>query len=570
MKDVFDPCQDYYRVLEVDRLVSQAELRKAYKRLALRLHPDKLRAASEEQQQAVAAQFKAVVEAYDVLSDESRRASYDRTRAQLKGGGASASGPRTAEEAAALLRGLRELAKMRREGMRRNVKHAPLLAEVRVSLAKLHRGCTKSVCVLRTTVDPTGQIYEESKTFHLVVRRGATGGTRFVFDSQGSETVELLPGDVIITLREKPCKHFRRDGPKDLLRIGAPLGARDAMYCEVLQTLSGHEVLLVGSAVAPPLAAGGQGGFVEHLISCEGMPDPVDPWEFPKGDLRVRLRYEPRAPSSWCMRTLRPRPILLVGCTEAAVPAAAAGGIIGAGLKDALLAGDLEERESVWSACAVCLVVDAAQPSDAAQALMAACSATLRCVRWRQVRVSAREPMLADDEWCALYDARCVVVDACLASDESHICGATAQLHASGVMEAIWCRHWLGAYVAAIGDAVALISADVDARPHALLPMPVRVGGGEAGWGALHAAMAGWPADAAGVGVLRGSAMMVDASVWWGAEGAAELLCAPTREVLKATAAAGGAHRFDEALEEQLDLGFAERTSRQLCLRETA
>lgn len=101
-----------------------------------------------------------------MLSDEERRASYDRMRAHAKGGGGgggSGLGPRTPEEAAAMLRGMRELAKMRREGMRRGAKAPPLHAEVRVSLEKLQRGCTKSVRIVRRCVDASGLLYDETK-----------------------------------------------------------------------------------------------------------------------------------------------------------------------------------------------------------------------------------------------------------------------------------------------------------------------------------------------------------------------------------------------------------------------
>ncbi len=118
------------------------------------------------------------MEAYDVLSDDERRASYDRLRAHaLRGGGAgggAAAAARTPEEAAALLRGMREMARIRREGMRRTVKHAPLAAEVRCSLAKLQRGCTKSIAVVRRCVDSTGTLYEETKA-----RRVPRALTRF-------------------------------------------------------------------------------------------------------------------------------------------------------------------------------------------------------------------------------------------------------------------------------------------------------------------------------------------------------------------------------------------------------
>lgn len=171
------------------------QVRKAYKQLAVQLHPDKLRvaascppsdtaddaaaaaaAAAADRADALRSQFQEVVEAHDVLCDEERRASYDRLRQQLltgggggggAGGGAGGSGngraPLTAEEAAAMMAGMRELAKMRRAGLRRSAKHAATVAEVWVSLPKLNRGCTKSVPVRRTTLDPSGGQFTETK-----------------------------------------------------------------------------------------------------------------------------------------------------------------------------------------------------------------------------------------------------------------------------------------------------------------------------------------------------------------------------------------------------------------------
>lgn len=68
---------DHYALLDVPRGASQDELRKAYKRLALRWHPDKAACGKEEAE----AMFKAVATAYEVLSDRGTRATYDREHA---------------------------------------------------------------------------------------------------------------------------------------------------------------------------------------------------------------------------------------------------------------------------------------------------------------------------------------------------------------------------------------------------------------------------------------------------------------------------------------------------------
>ncbi|HWB61128.1 MAG TPA: molecular chaperone DnaJ [Chthoniobacteraceae bacterium] len=65
--------RDYYEVLEIDRTVTVEEIKKAYRRLAVKHHPDK----NPDDPQAEE-RFKELGEAYDVLSDENKRAAYDR------------------------------------------------------------------------------------------------------------------------------------------------------------------------------------------------------------------------------------------------------------------------------------------------------------------------------------------------------------------------------------------------------------------------------------------------------------------------------------------------------------
>ncbi len=65
--------EDYYQVLGVDKKASADEIKKAYRKLAVKWHPDKNpnnKKASEEK-------FKKISEAYAVLSDEKKRQEYD-------------------------------------------------------------------------------------------------------------------------------------------------------------------------------------------------------------------------------------------------------------------------------------------------------------------------------------------------------------------------------------------------------------------------------------------------------------------------------------------------------------
>ena len=74
--------KDYYAALGVPKDASAAEIKKAYRKLATTLHPDK-----NPDDKAAEERFKEVSEAYDVLSDETKRREYDEARALFGAGG---------------------------------------------------------------------------------------------------------------------------------------------------------------------------------------------------------------------------------------------------------------------------------------------------------------------------------------------------------------------------------------------------------------------------------------------------------------------------------------------------
>lgn len=79
--------KDYYQVLGVPKNASQAEIKKAYRRLAQRHHPD-----AKPGDKSSEDRFKEVSVAYDVLGDESKRKEYDRIR-EMAGSGFRFGGP---------------------------------------------------------------------------------------------------------------------------------------------------------------------------------------------------------------------------------------------------------------------------------------------------------------------------------------------------------------------------------------------------------------------------------------------------------------------------------------------
>ncbi|GBG27756.1 DnaJ family protein [Hondaea fermentalgiana] len=90
-----DESANYYEILQISRSASDAEVRKAYKRMAMRFHPDKNPGNREQAELA----FKLVAEAYSVLSDKDKRKTYDvfgKQGLEHGGGGGGGGGSRAA------------------------------------------------------------------------------------------------------------------------------------------------------------------------------------------------------------------------------------------------------------------------------------------------------------------------------------------------------------------------------------------------------------------------------------------------------------------------------------------
>ena len=67
-----DSEKDYYKILGVERSASAEEIKAAYKKMAIRYHPDRNPGDKEAEEK-----FKQAAEAYDVLRDPDRRSRYD-------------------------------------------------------------------------------------------------------------------------------------------------------------------------------------------------------------------------------------------------------------------------------------------------------------------------------------------------------------------------------------------------------------------------------------------------------------------------------------------------------------
>ncbi|KFW10731.1 DnaJ subfamily B member 4, partial [Eurypyga helias] len=186
--------KDYYKILGIQSGANEDEIKKAYRKMALKYHPDKNKDPSAEEK------FKEIAEAYDVLSDPKKRAVYDQYGEEgLKTGGGSSGGSGNTfhytfhgdphATLASFLRGLK------------------------VSLEEIYHGSTKRMKITRRRLNADGRTMRtEDKILNIVIKRGWKEGTKITFPKEGDATPDNIPADIVFILKDKPHSHFKRDG----------------------------------------------------------------------------------------------------------------------------------------------------------------------------------------------------------------------------------------------------------------------------------------------------------------------------------------------------------------------
>ena len=84
-KDLYE--KDFYSILGVDKKADAATIKSEYRKKAREFHPDKTKGDKTLEER-----FKAVSEAYDILSDDKKRAEYDQARSLFQQGGIPGAG----------------------------------------------------------------------------------------------------------------------------------------------------------------------------------------------------------------------------------------------------------------------------------------------------------------------------------------------------------------------------------------------------------------------------------------------------------------------------------------------
>ncbi len=217
--------RDYYEVMGVARDASQDDIKKAYRRLARKYHPD---VSKEEGAEAL---FKELGEAYAVLKDPEKRAAYDQLGKDWQAGqdfrpppgwdaGFEYSGSGFDGDASQFsdffdsLFGehLREQQHERqRSGF--NMRGEDHHARVLIDLEDAYTGASRSISLRGAEVDNSGHVVTKDRTLNVRIPKGVKQGQRIRLAGQGSPGIGSAPaGDLYLEIEFNPHSVYRVEG----------------------------------------------------------------------------------------------------------------------------------------------------------------------------------------------------------------------------------------------------------------------------------------------------------------------------------------------------------------------
>ncbi|XP_037544011.1 dnaJ homolog subfamily B member 13 [Nematolebias whitei] len=277
----------YYETLEINRNATDADIKKAYRRLALKFHPSKNREAGSTER------FFALGEAYDVLSDLRKKATYDKFGEEgLKSGVPAEFGSGGAWSSKYVYHGnpdktfrlffggdnpfadfytqasQLQLSRLQPEVVK--TQDAPIERDLNLSLEDLFHGCTKKIKISRRVMDEDGHTSSiKDKILTIEVKPGWTEGTRIIFSKEGDQGPNCIPADIVLIVRQKSHPLFMRQHNDLIYKTSISLEMALTGFSVDVQTLDGRLLSVPVNDVVHPT--------YEKMLTGEGMPLSQDP-----------------------------------------------------------------------------------------------------------------------------------------------------------------------------------------------------------------------------------------------------------------------------------------------------
>jgi curved DNA-binding protein len=218
---------DYYKVMDVAEDASAEKIKRSYRKLARKYHPDVSKEVDGEEK------FKKVAEAYQVLKDTDRRKEYDELRKYGAGSGRGYSPPPGWQSQAGFDpgdfsgTGPGEFSDFFEElfGQRANARRTPhsesnhaargqdVHSRLQISLKDAFNGVSLPVELSRPTIHSDGSIRSENRTVNIKIPKGVVNGQTIRLRGQGGPAIGDAPvGNLYIELTIADDAVFHLDG----------------------------------------------------------------------------------------------------------------------------------------------------------------------------------------------------------------------------------------------------------------------------------------------------------------------------------------------------------------------
>lgn len=326
--------KNYYKVLGIEKNATEEEVKKAYRKMALKYHPDKNKATDAEEK------FKQISEAYEVLSDPNKRRIYDLGGEEALGGSGGSGGPSTGKTFTYTYHGdpratfaqffgsenpfeaffgnfgglgshnaqffdlnddimdgdgfgflgprpetsghspFRSQTFTPGSQSRKNAlkQDPPIEHELYVSLEEILKGCTKRMKITKKVQNSDGETFrKEDKVLTINIRPGWKAGTRVTFQKEGDQSPNRIPADIVFIIKDKPDSRFKRESVD--VKHTARITLREALCGCVIHapTITGGKIQLKLHDTVKPNTV--------RRIPNQGLPHPKEPSK--RGDLII-------------------------------------------------------------------------------------------------------------------------------------------------------------------------------------------------------------------------------------------------------------------------------------------
>jgi len=211
--------KDYYKELGVDKSASEADIKKAYRKLVRKYHPDVSKEADADQR------TKALNEAYGVLGDAEKRAAYDdlgrQHSAQSAAGGAfrpppdwgagvESSGADDNDFFADLFA---HVGGRRRANSNFQMQGDDSHAAITIALRDSYHGATRTIVMRVPEADAQGRVVTRERTLEVTIPKGVLDGQQLRMKGQGNPGSGGAPaGDLYLEIRFEHDARYRVEG----------------------------------------------------------------------------------------------------------------------------------------------------------------------------------------------------------------------------------------------------------------------------------------------------------------------------------------------------------------------